>query len=62
MSARFFIRKFSSGYHRWSLRDALCPNGDRHDFYSSQWSDECDGACDTFRYFKSAIATADENK
>lgn len=59
MSVRFFIRRdVEDDYHHWSLRDALCKNADKHDFTGPYWTDDCDGACDTFKFFSSAIATA----
>lgn len=63
MSVRFIIRRdVEDDFHHWSLRDALCRNVESHDFSGPYWTDDCDGACDTFARFTSAIATASESK
>lgn len=60
MSVRFIIRRESDKpFLRWVLRDGLCQEMENHDFESREWSSTCTGACDTFNYFSSAIATAD---
>lgn len=56
MSIQFFIRKQNVvDRWRWTLRDALCSQSDTHDFDNIFWTDDCDGKCDTFIHFSSAI-------
>lgn len=59
VSIRFIIRRdVNDDYHHWSLRDGLCKNVESHDFSGPYWTDDCDGECDTFRSFHSAINKA----
>jgi len=60
MSMRFKIRKFSdTDFHRWALMDGACPYVSCHDFPAGDLA-SCEGACDTFRHFSSAIGTIRE--
>jgi hypothetical protein len=61
--ARFTIRRdVEDDFHHWSLRDALCKNVETHDFSGTYWVESCTGACDTFKFWSSAIGTAEANR
>ena len=58
MNVRFVIRKQAlSDGQWWIIRDGACHRVESHDFDSPRWTLDCGGACDTTKYFSSAIGT-----
>lgn len=56
MTVRFIIRRdVEDEFHHWSLRDALCTNVEIHDFSDPDWPGNCEGACDTAKFWSSVI-------